>query len=766
LFSSFRSAALVAVLLLAAATGLIVAASLWRFLRQPPNADDAFPLLWVPFEHVVIDDTPSTGPQCCTDVLATGDINGDGLPDVVLGAQESPGAGLVWYEAPGWRRHEVGRGEFTTDGQVADVNLDGDADIVVGELMNGLTWYENTGRGEAWIPHVIGAGYVHDVLPGDLYGDGRLEVVVCDKKEVSLWYQNPSGWARQLLLAEPGEGVAVADIDADSDLDVVFGRRWLENPSSPGRPWNVHVIASAWPGDTRVRVADMNGDARADVILTASEGAGRIAWFEQPLDATAWPEHPIADMRLDGVHSLVVDDLDGDADLDVAVAEMHTSARKRVLVFVNDGGDLWRTQTLASTGSHNMQAADIDGDGDIDLVGKNYGGKGRTLEAWMNLTRDNFDEVLPAAVPFFAHGWRYVAIDTRRDEDQRGKFGLLSADVNVDGWRDVVAGSFAYLNPGHELAEPWQRIRIGSDVDVIAAIDVDGDEYCDLVGTRGASLLWLEARSGNASSWSERLVATIPDARTQGYVTADLDRDGREEVVFTRGTTLLAIRIPARPDAEEWPRVIISETAEEEGVAAADLDRDGDLDVVGIEKGGASVFWFENRDAGGSWRSLRIGSHDGGKKWLDRVAVADVNLDGRIDVLVTEETQDWHYNANLFWFEAPVDPVAGEWRRHRIAVLRSANSLDVRDIDGDGDADVVTAEHTDMGAASGAPNNLTTIFENVDRGQRWRSHPIEVGPHSSHLGARVFDLDGRATPEIVSLGWNQYQTLHLWWPLP
>jgi len=87
-------------------------------------------------------------------------------------------------------------------------------------------------------------------------------------------------------------------------------------------------------------------------------------------------------------------------------------------------------------------------------------------------------------------------------------------------------------------------------------------------------------------------------------------------------------------------------------------------------------------------------------------------------------------------------------------------------MNGDGVPDVIVAEHTDMRDSKGAPNNLIVIFENVGRGTSWAARPVEAGPHSSHLGARVFDFDGDGRQEIVSLGWNQYRHLHLWWHRP
>jgi hypothetical protein len=281
---------------------------------------------------------------------------------------------------------------------------------------------------------------------------------------------------------------------------------------------------------------------------------------------------------------------------------------------------------------------------------------------------------------------------------------------------------------------------------------------------RKGSLLWLESQDDTLSRWAERTIAKVPDARTQGYAAAQLEPGGKPELIFTRGSQLSYVRIPAEPERDRWPLVVVSTETEEEGLAPADVDRDGDLDLFATAKGGQRVLWFENPGNGQrGWATRTVGPGGGAGIWLDRISAGDVNNDGRVDVVATEETQDWRYNAAVYWFEAPADARTGPWTRHPIALLRSANSLDLRDMDGDGDLDVVTAEHTDMRGSLGAPNNLTVIFENVADGRQWRPHPVEAGPHSSHLGAHAADLDGNGMLDIVSLGWNQYRFLHLWY---
>jgi hypothetical protein len=745
---------------------LFIALAAMISCRSCHRSTDPGEVLIIPFRHLVIDANPFTGKDCCTDVLALGDINGDGRVDLVLGAQESKKAGLVWYENPGWSRHEIAQGEFTTDGKVADLDRDGDADIVIGDAKLGLLWFENSDRGRSWKTHVAGRGYVHDIEVGDVDRDDQLEIVTCDKRELKLWRRSGDQWATTILSTRPGEGLALVDLDGDKDQDILFGASWFENTGSGGQKWVEHVLDPRWPADTRVRAADMNHDGLVDVILTASEGTGTVAWLEHPKPpATEWGEHSISSIRTEGAHSLIVADLDGDGDLDLTVAEMHTSRRKRVINLINDGADRWRFQTLATSGSHNMQAADLDGDGDVDLVGKNYGGVGRTLDVWMNLGRDNFDGISPTTAPFVAPGWTYVSIDSERPRDQYGKMGLVVSDVNHDAHLDLIAGSFLYINPGADLAHSWKRVRIGDDVDVYFALNgLDGRAH--LVGVRRSSLILFSATTADASNWSEKTIGVVPAGRTQGYISSSIEDDGAENLIYTRGNSLLYIRVPNDPENGQWTPVTISNEVEEEGVAAADVNQDGRIDLFATAKGGRDILWLENPGTRrGQWTSHRIGRITAQNVWLDRVLSADINQDGRSDVIVSEESQDWTYNSTVFWFEAPKYPASG-WRRHEICTLRSANSADIHDMNGDGVPDVILAEHTDMRDSKGAPNNLTVIFENVGRGTSWAARPVEAGPHSSHLGARVFDFDGDGREEIVSLGWNQYRHLHLWWHRP
>jgi hypothetical protein len=226
----------------------------------------------------------------------------------------------------------------------------------------------------------------------------------------------------------------------------------------------------------------------------------------------------------------------------------------------------------------------------------------------------------------------------------------------------------------------------------------------------------------------------------------DVDGDGRDELVFLsqKAGVLAYYDIPADPRVEPWPsecfRVIDDAVPyQTEGLWVGDVDGDGRVEVLA----GTSIY---RRDDAGRWaRAAFLTGYT-----MTRPAVADLTGDGRLDIVVAEGESDPARLA-VVW--------GGGSGAGEAEVLRDdlfhPHSLAVADFDGDGRADIFTAE---MGLG-GKTDSKVLIFRNLGGG-RFEEHLISEGV-PVHEG-KVADLTGDGRPDIVGKPYDPQRHVDVW----
>jgi hypothetical protein len=146
------------------------------------------------------------------------------------------------------------------------------------------------------------------------------------------------------------------------------------------------------------------------------------------------------------------------------------------------------------------------------------------------------------------------------------------------------------------------------------------------------------------------------------------------------------------------------------------------------------------------------------------LAAADVDGDGRPDVIAAEETGSAATRqGRIYWFKHPGETTEGQsWSRNNISgEYFSIQSLHAADMDGDGDIDFVAGEHR-HGAKVSLSEMRLLIFENDGRGRFMRSQIAQGYDH--HDGCKPADLDNDGDVDIISTGWDDehWQYVRLW----
>ena len=295
------------------------------------------------------------------------------------------------------RADNVAIDDFNADGKLDLVVANergGDVSVLLGDGAEGFS----PARGS---PFRAGHG-PNDLAAGDFNRDGRLDLAIANHERKHLTVLQGDGRGRFMLppnsplavaVRPHTHGVATGDFNGDANLDLVTDS-WAEDrlvvlfgdgKGSFGTP-GTYVAVGKHPYQ-RIRVADLNGDGRADIVSPNLEGdnvtillCDAKGGFRQP---TSSP-FPCGDSPF----NTAVGDINADGKPDLAIVNSPSSTSDRsgqdgLTILIGDGLGGFTTMTGSPFITDRFPIipaiGDVDGDGIADVAVSNPDGDNITI---------------------------------------------------------------------------------------------------------------------------------------------------------------------------------------------------------------------------------------------------------------------------------------------------------------------------------------------------------------------------------------------------
>ena len=678
--------------------------------------------------------------------IAFADVDGDGDMDMVTGNKtqtnklylnngsggfSSPGVAIVGSES-----------DFTSSIAFADVDGDGDMDMVAGNHAQNNKLYLNDGSGGFPLAGVAIVGSESDftasIAFADVDGDGDMDLVAANYGQTNKLYLNDGSGSFPLIGTAIGRDIdftvdiTLTDVDGDGDVDMVLGNegqtnKLYLNDGSGGFESIGTAIGSEADRTNSIAFADVDGDGDIDMVA-GNVGKSNKLYLNDGSDGFALTGTAIGS-ETNNTFSFAFADVDGDGDMDLVAGNSSQSNK----LYLNNGsggfpltGSAIGSETDSTT---SIAFADVDGDGDIDVVA---GNDGETNQLYLN----------DGSGGFSATG---TAIGSETDDTKH----IVFADVDGDGDIDLVAGNQnqtnkLYLNDGSG-GFASTGTAIGSETDrtnSIAFADVDGDGDMDVVAGNQyqSNKLYLNDGSGGFSSIGAAIGGETDDTRS--IAIADVDGDGDMDVVAGNSSQSNKLYLNDGRGGFAAPGAAIgSETDSTLSIAFADVDGDGDIDVVAGNYSQSNKLYLNDGSGGFSATGTAIGSETDDTK---HIVFADVDGDGDIDLVAgnQNQTNKLYLNDGSGGFASTGTAIGSETDR--------TNSIAFADVDGDGDMDLVAGNYSQS----------NKLYLNDGSGS-FSSIGTAIGSETDNTSSIAFaDVDGDGDMDMVA--GNNLQTNKLY----
>jgi len=620
----------------------------------------------------------------------------------------------------------------------------------------------------------------------DVDSDGRPDVV--GSGDALYWFRNlgQDKFSRKMVIRQFGDAseyyqafgdIISTDFNADGKPDIlhfsVHTNRIVAYLNEGGGQFGEEILIDGQAGMPLIaEFKDLNGDNQPDLFTRGNEEM-RIYFRTGTTGFTA----PVITL-LESTGSILFQDMDNDMDADMLVSTCVNNT-SFLTIHDNDGsGNFSPADTVALVCSDHFVAADFEGDGDIDLfydaqefvyLLRNTGGNVFSLVGAVasgnnnygtftyqvsDINGDGIQDVLTTSAHTISGTNDFIQYSTFNANGTIAQSGDVTADVidicrfvvvdiDLDGRKDVVSIS----RGDREIA--WYKKNTGTGFGGQRVIseqaksaqmrfaDINNDSYEDLIfAAQNADYLannyhTLNARMGSSGGLSDSTIA-IGSLQTGGFgrvCTADIDHDNDLDLIycntapFSSGAVILRLN-----DGNGFfgdPAFVSSSGGQ---LAVGDIDNDGWADVVVI--GNYSAYWLKNL-GNGTFSLSEISNNIPG---VASLRIADMNNDGLQDILYgNQNTQNVVYLPNTGTeFGPAVTVLSGDIYPH--------DALE-RDIDGDGDNDVVIAFSMtgDIRFLQIRWNNGAGVFDTYEN--------VE-GIYQPLSNLSFADLDGDGTDEL------------------
>ena len=349
------------------------------------------------------------------------------------------------------------------DAALLDADGDGDLDVAVAVENGANRLYLNDGTGKlSHTPGAFGsiAGDNEHVRVADFNGDGHLDVVFVaeDTEQHNLFLGDGKGGftraSERLPATSQANAVAVGDVNGDGLPDIVVGNTtegkegvaqpflWLNDRARPG--WFIDASTSHLPAiDVQAQgivLADLDGDGDLDMAIASQDPINRLLLNDgggRFTDATERLGEQIPTETRE-VHAL---DANGDGRLDLVFFNLTSNNRDwdkdpQTRLLINQGNARFKDETRARLPTHRFSSwggsvVDFNEDGHPDLVVSAIDVPGFVplqVRAWQNDGKGNFSDVTAKVIPAATVGRSWSM--ARGDLDGDGK-----PDLFIGGWQ-------------------------------------------------------------------------------------------------------------------------------------------------------------------------------------------------------------------------------------------------------------------------------------------------------------------------------------------